>query len=67
MRIRLAFHGCKVGAIGITGFQVVDLDIPDGETLQETRMRAYDTHEHISGGTGGVRVIDLESGKEIKR
>lgn len=67
MRIRLVFSGRKAGAIGVGGFQVVDLDVPDGETLETMRMRAYDTHEHIAGGSDGVTVINLETGKAIKQ
>ena len=61
MRVRLIFHGRKVGAIGISGFHVVDLNVADDTTPGAMRLRAYDTHEHI----GNMRIINRDTGKEI--
>ncbi len=44
-RYRCVFHGRKLGAIGVFGFHVVELDAEDPESA---RLKCYETHEHIS-------------------
>ncbi len=68
MRIRAIFHGRKINAIGISGFQCVDLDVPDPDSglprdldWHALNLKLYDTHEHISR----VRWINRDTGKEI--
>lgn len=62
---RLAFVGTKIGAIGITGFQVFDLQADSQSTHIEVARKAYDTHEHI---TGSIVVHNLETGvKTLER
>lgn len=56
-RYRLAFHGRKIRALGISGFHVVDVD---AKTEEQARLLAYETHEHISGGVDGIQVIKLK-------
>jgi len=52
-RYRLDFYGRRVRALGASGSQVVDVEAANEE---EAREKAYETHEHISGGLDGVRV-----------
>lgn len=42
---RLVFYGRKKGAIGVLGFQVLDIE---AETTEQARLKAYETHEHIT-------------------
>lgn len=57
-RWMLAFTGRKNGALGIT--YRVEIEV-EAETAEAARMRAYNTHEHIAGGTAGVRVREVPS------
>lgn len=62
MKVRCVFHGRKSGALGVSGFQCIDLDVPDPIDWHALNLKLYDTHEHISG----LRVIDRDTNKEIK-
>jgi hypothetical protein len=48
---RLAFYGRKVGALGISSFQVIDIEAPN---LEAAKLKVYDAFEHISGGNDGI-------------
>lgn len=56
MKYRIIFHGRKIGAIGVSSFQVVDVE---AESEEAARHKAYDTHEHIGGGLEGIQVKAL--------
>ena len=56
MKYRIMFHGKKIGAIGVSSFQVVDVE---AESIEAARRKAYDTHEHIGGGLEGIQVKTL--------
>jgi len=57
-KYRIVFHGRKIGALGTSSFQVLDVE---AETEDAARWKAYDTHEHISGGIEGVKIAPLPS------
>ncbi len=58
MNYRIAFYGRRCGALGLSGFQVLDVV---ADSVDEAKLRAYDTHEHISGGLDGIRVVPRPS------
>lgn len=45
-KFRVSFNGRKIGAIGLFGFHIVEVE---AETPEDAALKAYDTHEHISG------------------
>jgi hypothetical protein len=59
MMWQLRFFGRQKGAIGICTMHVVNVE---AETVEQARWRAYETHEHISGGVDGVAAFSLEVG-----
>lgn len=61
MRIRALFHGRKAGAIGISSFHCVDLEVDEPIDWHALNLKLYDTHDHIIG----VRFINRDTGKEI--
>jgi hypothetical protein len=58
MRYRLTFIGRQVGAIGVRGHGVVDLDAEDVEAAW---LKLYDTHEHITR----LDASELEAGRRV--
>ena len=58
MKYRLQFNGRRRGAIGLTYACRVEVEAEDATSAA---FRAYDTHEHIVGGTNGIRVTPLDN------
>lgn len=57
---RILFHGRRVNALGITSFQCLDIE---AESPEAAKRKAYETHEHISGGLDGIRVASVKGDK----
>ena len=60
MKFRLRFSGRKIGALGV-GNPGVTTEV-EANTAKEAALKAYDTHEHIWGGTDGVLVTPVDPG-----
>ena len=56
MRYWLGFYGRKRGALGICHPCET---VVEAESETEARTKAYDTHEHITGGVDGVDVARI--------
>lgn len=59
MKYRVIASARKIGAIGIRGFMVRDVE---ADSPEQAILKCYETHEHIHD----PRVIDLATGKEVK-
>jgi hypothetical protein len=57
-RFQIKFYGKKNGALGLS-FLVEKIVEAENEKL--ARMKAYDTHEHISGGLEGIYVREIQT------
>jgi hypothetical protein len=62
MKFRIIFHGCPNGTAYFTGaVSKVPVDrIVEADNIEQAKLKAYDTHEHIGGGTDGVRAFPVE-------
>ena len=60
MRYEIEFYGTRNGSLNAAYkehvVRTVEADTPD-----EAALKAYETHEHIPGGSAGVKVTALET------
>lgn len=54
-KYRIVFHGRKIGSLGMSSFQCLDIE---ADNEQSARAAAYVAHEHIWNGLDGVQVIE---------
>lgn len=50
----LHFRGQRIGSLGLSHTVSIGVEAPNPDSA---RWKAYDTHEHISGGVDGVIVM----------
>jgi hypothetical protein len=55
-RYVITYTGRKVGSLGFN-HELVQREV-EAESRSDAALKAYDTHEHIPGGVGGVIVTE---------
>lgn len=61
MKYEIKFFGRKIGALGVSGTYTL---VVSAGSVEEARLKAYETHEHISGGADGVAAYPAYPGRE---
>lgn len=54
-KYKLAFYGKKKGSVHGLFTSLVELEV-EAASESDAAMKAYETHEHITGGAPGVKV-----------
>lgn len=65
VKYKLTFYGKRKGSVHGAFPSLTELEV-ESSSEDAAAMRAYETHEHITGGVMGVKVEKLES-KEKRR